>query len=35
MWIQSSLSRPFPAYQWFSLWNYNAAVSQSVDDYQG
>ncbi|MFE7504859.1 hypothetical protein [Promicromonospora sp. NPDC057488] len=35
VWIQSSLSRPFPTNQWFSLWNYNAAVSPSVDDYQG
>ncbi|WP_020017302.1 hypothetical protein [Promicromonospora sukumoe] len=35
VWIQSSLSRPFPVEQWFSLWNYNAAFSQSVDDYQG
>jgi len=35
MWVQSSLSKPFPANQWFSLWNYNTAVSESVDNFQG
>ncbi|WP_369370391.1 hypothetical protein AB1046_16560 [Promicromonospora sp. Populi] len=35
LWVQSTLSSPFPAYQWFSLWNYNATVSESADDFIG
>lgn len=35
MWVQSSLSSPFRANQWFGLWNYNAAITKSVDDYEG
>ncbi|MFI2361501.1 hypothetical protein [Promicromonospora sp. NPDC019610] len=31
LWVRSSLSSPFAAYQWFSLWNYNAAVSESYE----
>ncbi|MGW2092463.1 hypothetical protein [Promicromonospora sukumoe] len=35
VWIQSSLAHPFATNQWFSLWNYNALVTDSVDNYQG
>ncbi|MFC8796188.1 hypothetical protein ACFT2C_00500 [Promicromonospora sp. NPDC057138] len=35
MWVQSSMSSPFQANQWFGLWNYNAAVTESVDDFEG
>ena len=35
VWVQSSLSSPFQAYQWFGLWNYNAAVSESIDNFAG
>ncbi|WP_285100588.1 hypothetical protein [Promicromonospora sp. MEB111] len=31
LWVRSSLSSPFAAYQWFSLWNYNAAISESYE----
>ncbi|MFI8525222.1 hypothetical protein ACIGB8_12295 [Promicromonospora sukumoe] len=34
VWIQSSLAHPFAINQWFSLWNYNALVTNS-DQYQG
>lgn len=35
LWVRSSVAQPFAAYQWFGLWNYNAAISESVDDFQG
>lgn len=35
MWVQSSFANPFSTYQWFSLWNFNTALSDSVDDYEG
>ncbi|MFD7021597.1 hypothetical protein [Promicromonospora sukumoe] len=35
VWIRSSLTHPFATGQWFSLWNYNALVTDSADDFQG
>ena len=35
MWVRSSTSSPFPANQWFGLWNYNALISESYDDFEG
>ncbi len=35
LWVQSTLASPFSAYQWLSLWNYNAVISESFDDYEG
>lgn len=35
VWVQSSISSPFQANQWFGLWNYNAVVGESYDDFAG
>lgn len=35
MWVRSSTSSPYQAYQWFGLWNYNAVISESYDNVAG
>lgn len=35
MWVQSSVASPIKANQWFGLWNYNALVDESLDDFAG